>query len=352
MKKIGDLLQGQVPPNQRQSPESDEKAAIKQYHIARAKAKADDCSASSTADLVARAMAVGARAAALEKEKASKTVVQLPLWPDAVRAVPNGFLRSALFGAIAKGRRRYLDGDLIAAVDGIEIRYTGQRLDQGDLDVYEGILHVGRQQALGSKCHVTSYTLLKLMGKTDTGGNRAVLHKRITRLRAGAVEVRQGHYCYIGGLIDEAYKDEITQEWVIVLNPKLAALFAPDQFTMVDWSARLALKGHQLAQWLHGFYASHAKPYSMKVETLHRLCGSENKELKGFRRDLREALNALAAVAGWTWHIDDSDIIHIEKTPTPSQARHLIRQRGRPKSQDRHGIAHTEYRHSTHGIPS
>ena len=37
-------------------------------------------------------------------------VVQLPLWPEPVRAVPNGFLRSALFGAIAKGKRRYIDG--------------------------------------------------------------------------------------------------------------------------------------------------------------------------------------------------------------------------------------------------
>lgn len=37
---------------------------------------------------------------------------------------------------------------------------------------------------------------------------------------------------------------------------------------------RHALDGHQLAQWLHGFYASHAKPFPIKIETLHRLCGS------------------------------------------------------------------------------
>ena len=64
-----------------------------------------------------------------------KNVVQLPLWPEPVRAVPNGFLRSALFGAIARGKRRYIDGEQLAALDGVEIRYKGQRLDQGDLDV-------------------------------------------------------------------------------------------------------------------------------------------------------------------------------------------------------------------------
>lgn len=76
----------------------------------------------------------------------TNNVVQLPLWPDAVRAVPNSFLRSALFGAIRKGRRRFIKGEQIAAVDGIEIRYTGERLDQGDLDVWEALLHAARDQ--------------------------------------------------------------------------------------------------------------------------------------------------------------------------------------------------------------
>lgn len=203
-----------------------------------------------------------------------KNVVQLPLWPETVRAVPNGFLRSALFGAIAKGRRRYINGEDLAAVDGVTIRYKGERLDQGDLDVWESVLHAVRLQELGSRCRVTSYALLKLMGKTDTGKNRATLQTRIERLVANAVTVKQGRYTYIGGLIRFAAKDEETQEWVIELDEKLRPLFAADQFTQVEWAVRHALDGHQLAQWLHGFYASHAKPFPIKIETLHRLCGS------------------------------------------------------------------------------
>ena len=52
----------------------------------------------------------------------------------------------------------------------------------------------------------------------------------------------------------------------------------------------MALRGQQLAQWLHSFYSTHADPHPIKVETIRRLCGSENKDLFGFRRDLREAL--------------------------------------------------------------
>ena len=289
-------------------------------------------------DLIARLPALQEKArqrAAQEQASAPAKVVQLPLWPEPVRAVPNGFLRSALFGAIAKGKRRYIDGEQLAALDGIEIRYTGQRLDQGDLDVWESVLHAVRLQELGSQCRLTSYGLLKLMGKTDTGKNRATLHKRITRLRAGTVELKQGRYVYIGGLIGEAFKDEETQEWVIELNPKLRALYGGDQFTQVDWGVRHALDGRQLAQWLHGFYASHAKPFPLKIETLHRLCGSEAGLMSDFAKKLRKALDAVAEASaahgeGFSYEIR-GDLVHIEKQAKGTQRRHLAKKASKPR---------------------
>lgn len=261
--------------------------------------------------------------------------VKLPVWPEAVRAVPNGFLRSALFGAIAKGRRRFVKGEQIAALEGVEMRYTGERLDQGDLDVWQTILHIARLQELGDECRITSYALLKLMGKTDTGKNRTTLHTRITRLRANAVEIKQGRFSYIGGLVDEAFKDEKTQEWVIVLNPKLRVLFATDQFTQVEWAIRQTLDGKPLAQWLHGYYASHAKPYPVKVETLHRLCGSEAVRMDHYRQDLRKALDAV--VEACTFHGEEfgydirCDLVHVEKQAKGPQRRHLVKVRTPPK---------------------
>ncbi len=255
--------------------------------------------------------------------------LQLPLCPEPTRSVPNSMLRSALFGAIRKGARRYLERVRLAALDGLDILYTGQRLDQGDLDAYESVLHAVRLQTLGEQCHVTSYALLKLMGKTDTGKNRQTLHKRLIRLRANAVEIKQGRYTYIGGLIDEAYKDEITQEWNIVLNRKLHALFAPNQFTQIDWAVRHELDGKPLAQWLHGFYASHARPYPVKVETLHKLCGSEAVLLSDFKKDLFRAMNAVAAAS--VFHSQPfsfefrGNLVYVEKAPSKSQRRHLAR---------------------------
>lgn len=291
-------------------------------------------------DLLARIPEMQARAkqraerAPLPGAPLPKNVVQLPLWPEPVRAVPNGFLRSALFGAIAKGKRRYIDGEQLAALDGIEIRYTGQRLDQGDLDVWESVLHAVRLQELGSQCRLTSYALLKLMGKTDTGKNRATLNKRITRLVASALTVKQGRYSYIGSLLSFAAKDEETQEWVIELDAKLRPLFAADQFTQIEWVVRHELDGKPLAQWLHGFYASHAKPFPMKVETLLRLCGSES-ELRRYRQTLGDALDAVAEASaahgeGFSYEIR-GDLVHVEKKAQGAQRRHLAKKAAKPR---------------------
>ena len=247
--------------------------------------------------------------------------VKLPQWPDTARGLPNVMLRSALFGAVRKGRRRYCKAEQIAAIDGIEIIYTGESLDQGDFDVWQSVLHAVRAQKLGVACRVTSYSLLKLMGKTDSGKNRATLHERITRLRANAVEVRQGRYCYIGGLLASAAKDDQTQEWVIAIDPMIRPLFASDQFTQVDWAVRHALDGQPLAQWLHSFYASHAKPFPLKIETLHRLCGSQATLMSDFAKTLRKALDAVteaskAHSAGFRYDLR-GDLVHVEKPRKP-----------------------------------
>lgn len=263
-------------------------------------------------------------------------VVKLPLWPDAVRAVPNGVLRSSLFGAIRKGARRYMERERIAALEGIEIYYTGQRLDQGDLDVWEMILHLARLQGLGNECRTTAYQLLKALGKTDSGKNRDILNRRLSRMKATGVDVQIGRYSYEGSLIDEVYRDKETREYVFRLNPKLRALFEPDQFTQIDWAIRRKLDGKPLAKWLHGFYASHAKPYPVSVAKLCELCGSEAESLRHFREDLREALDAVVKagmVQGqpFGYEIRDGDIVHADKTPSRTQRLHLAKKIRKPR---------------------
>lgn len=259
---------------------------------------------------------------------------QLSLWSSPKRRVPNIALRSALFGALGRGCRPYVERAEIHAQRGNSILYTGALLDQGDLDVWETVLHLARAQELRAECRVTAYRLLKVLGKTDTGKNRRALDLHLSRLKATALQLRSGVYSYEGSLLQELYREHGENGarcYVIRLNPELQMLFVGDQFTEVDWTVRQALHGKPLAQWLHGFYSSHANPFPLRVDTLHRLCGSRARSLSDFKKDLRRALDSLADAstsAGdpFSYEIGKS-LVRVEKTPSSSQCRHLGRQR-------------------------
>ena len=231
-----------------------------------------------------------------EEEKLLQQL-QLPFWSDDKRAVPNGILRSALFGAIRPGKRRYIDGEIIASLNGIELKYTGQKLDQGDLDVWEALLHIARVMNLGNICYVSTYEILNLLDLADTGSNRKILYKCLTRLRATAIELKQGSYSYLGGLVNEAVRDELTGKMKIVFNPRIIAIFQYDQYTQVDFHVCNQLKS-PLAKWLFRFYSTHANPFPYEVGTIYSLCGSEAKSLKDFKNDtLAKALNEVSEIS-------------------------------------------------------
>ncbi|GLO58602.1 hypothetical protein PPUJ20066_46380 [Pseudomonas putida] len=255
-------------------------------------------------------------------------------WSDSVRRVPNVALRSALFGALRKGGRPYVEQMEVNALGSVSILYTGILLDQGDLDVWEAVLHLARMQELGVECRITAYRLLKLLGKTDSGKNRRILDLSISRLKATALQVKVGKYSYEGSLIHEVYRDHHERServYVIRLNPKLGVLFREDQFTDVDLSIRYALRGKPLAQWIHGFYSSHARPYDLKVETLHRLCGSRASSLVDFKKDLLKSLEAVkqasANVGRPFSYLVEAHLVQVKTTPSASQKRHLDKKR-------------------------
>ena len=56
--------------------------------------------------------------------------IQLPLWPEQTRGTPNAWLRSSLFAAIQGKTRRALKRELLASVNGVQIKFTGWQLDR------------------------------------------------------------------------------------------------------------------------------------------------------------------------------------------------------------------------------
>lgn len=92
-------------------------------------------------------------------ERERNAVIQLPLWPEPKGGAPNSFIRSALFAAIQSKDRQYIKDTVLASQDGITVKFTGEQLNQTDLDVWETIVHMAREQPLGTFCSFTAYGL-------------------------------------------------------------------------------------------------------------------------------------------------------------------------------------------------
>lgn len=251
--------------------------------------------------------------------------LSLELWPDAVRGVPNAVLRGSLF-SVSKQRSIAKKRELLAAVEGIEIRFKGERFNQVDLDLWEMLLHLARLQPLGNQVEFSSYSLLKELGRGTGGKDHEDLKEDIARLLGGVVEITwtDTNRTFIGHLVDKAYRDETTQRYVVVFDTKMLGLYEGG-YTYIDWERRKALKGNNLAKWLAGFYSSHANPYAYKVETIKNLCGSTVGRLPDFRRMLRAALNELVQVGAIkSWEIED-DLLRVVNTPSMSQTKHMAK---------------------------
>lgn len=271
----------------------------------------------------------------VEQSNAQQLEIQLTTWPDSVRGVPNITLRSAIFSSSRSSCHTYLQRAEIYSQRPTQIRYTGPRLDQGDLDVWIALLHIARRKMMGKSFKTSAYELLKQQGKTDAGNNRKTLYKRLFRLAAATLEISATRYSYTGGLVDSIYRDEITHELVISLNPELSKLFGPNEFTLVDWSIRRSLNSKPLAQWLHGFLSSHAEPIPMSVDTIMLMAGSLDTSASSREQNLRRALAALQLASNLHEQPFSYEIcgghLHIKRKPSNSQSRHLGRKQSKAK---------------------
>ena len=258
------------------------------------------------------------RAAAKAKRDAKKAETrkqaQLPLWPEAIRAVPNAVLRGALF-SVSKERETFAKRTLIASVEGIEIRYLGVRFNQLDLDLWEMLMHIGRLQPLNSKVRFSAYAMLKALGRGTGKTQHEQLKEQIARLAGGLAEITwiKEKKTFMGTLISSVFRDDDTGEYVVKFNKDFGKLYAKG-YASIDWEERKSLGQNNLSKWLHGFYSSHEQPYPYKVETLQRLCGSQSPR-REFRRLLKVAFERLMKLGTITsWKIDaQTDLVSVTK---------------------------------------
>lgn len=259
----------------------------------------------------------------VKKVSAPDSQMRLELWPESTRGVPNAILRGSLFG-ISRERKVLKKRTLVAAVDGYEIRFKGETFNQTDLDVLEAMLHLAMPHPLGKKVEFSVHSFLQDLGRGVGKEQHEQFKEQVMRLMTGGIEITdiKAKITFMGTLVQKAYRDEKTGRYVVIFDKDMLALYESG-YTLIDWKERMSLGQNNLAKWLHGFYSTHAAPFPYKVETILKLCGSTTT-LKAFKIKLKKSLTELVTVeAIQSWSIDESDLVHIERMPTPTQMKHL-----------------------------
>ena len=260
-----------------------------------------------------------------ENGKENAKIIQLPLWPEAVRGTPNAALRGALFSAIIPNKRKALYRAVIADEKDLKIKFSGWQLDQADRDVWEQALHMARQQPLGEDIYFSARSFLKALGRGTGKTQHEWLNGAFSRLIGCGVEITHNGYTYGGSLLSFEREEE-TQRYKLSIDSKMMKLYTAG-WTQNDFEERKKIGNKKfLALWLHGYISSHAKTYPTKVETFLRLSGSSNSCVRGFKRHLKNALVHLKEINLLKDFHFENDLVHIKKYPSDSQKRHLRNQ--------------------------
>ena len=117
-------------------------------------------------------------------------VIQFPLFPLDTRPVSNDMARSALFSCVQGKDRQFIKESLLATVNGVEIRFTGEQLNQDDHDLLMQLVFMAHKRTIGAWVTVPAYTILQALERQTGGKQYRELHADILRLAAGTVSLR------------------------------------------------------------------------------------------------------------------------------------------------------------------
>jgi hypothetical protein len=204
--------------------------------------------------------------------------LQLPIWPDDKKAVPNSIARSSLFTSIPRGPRKLLKDEELASPKGTTMYFTGERLDMSECDVFLLTLDMARHLPLGQPIKIKRAEFIRALGKKERGGNGyKILADQFKRLTTAHLSIETPKYKAYLNLVSSWVYNKDTKEFEATIDPKIIALFSNSEFAHIDWHKRLQISSEKkdLAKWMQGYIASHSpgKPHKIGLLLLRGWSG-------------------------------------------------------------------------------
>lgn len=242
--------------------------------------------------------------------------VPLPDVSTQNRVIPNDFIRSSLFTVTNKKiKREYIKEKELFTFGNTKITFTGEELRQDDEDVWLQIVF-SACRTNRTTIEFSPYTFLRELDYPARTQYRDSMKTSISRMTATNIRITNVNlkkglaFSLIRKFAWQDDSGDKLKKWKIWLEPELLKLLDNLQFSKIHWDQRKKL--NPLAKWLHSYYSSHAEPFPIKVETLHKACGSKSKQLKHFKENLRKALMELVQVGFLeTFFVDARNLTHV-----------------------------------------
>ncbi|MBS3964250.1 MAG: hypothetical protein KGZ80_07110 [Methylomonas sp.] len=249
---------------------------------------------------------------------------QRPQYKPEVRGTPNIFLRSALF-SIDKDDNSVLSGVVLPSAKPYQLTYTGCRLHQYDLDLWQTVIHLARGRRFSEEIIIKSSDLYLTQDRVRNGKRDKRIDERLSAMAKCEIEIKNtetDEIVFKGGLLQSYRLENINKSisYKIVIGDALKPLFRYDRFTHVNWEIKQRLSGQFLAQWLHGYISTHISLFPLSLMYIKQLCASSAKEAWRFKETLMNALNELA-------NAYQAANMYFGYELTTKKARHSIRQR-------------------------
>jgi len=248
--------------------------------------------------------------------------VQLPLWANSLRCLPNEIFRSALFTARNRRQPRthYKKAVEIAVIGEGRITYKGEELRQDDETVWLQLIHLAKEYSLGQFVEFTPYSFCKAIGWPICKASYERLRACLDRMQATALAIyskRLKEGVSLSMIPVFAWQNEAKQtlkKYRVQVAPQLVELFGDLHYTQLEWAQRLGLPDG-IATWLHGYYASHREPYPIKLDTIKTGAGMTTERPAKVRELIERALNELVNVKFLAdWDIK-GELVHVKRAP-------------------------------------
>lgn len=249
----------------------------------------------------------------------------MPVWEDDCRGLPMSLASSSIFVPANRTveRKHYAQPVSVWSSDDYEIHFRGEELRQDtDREVWLLLMHLARGREMSSERPTTvsfvANDFLRRLGWPNDGQSYKRLTECISRLQFAQVKVtemkngrrgkRRATMSFVSNVL-EGDRDETggRAKFTVELDHIASQIFNSG-YIAINQSKRQKVSG-LVAQKIADLIAAHMDPFSIALNDLKNLLGSQAKTMSSFKQTTKKAMDQLVLAGVVNRYVFDGAVL-------------------------------------------